>query len=284
MVASTAQASPPGGQAATRSARSSLDYSALTLESNQVRLGPADVDIGVLRGLQVGTDPMMDAIGVYNLRSRVGGHVGRHAALAAEAAAHTLQLGDMQAHHVRLGLRGSTWLGPVGLHVGARGGRLSVSGHPDLSAAAPLLHALMGEERMVVAQRDLDSAGQELRVHTTTLSIHAAAELRVAPAHAIVLQGGDAIARRAAIDPTSRAAVDTLSSKDQVGQLLESDGGRAAWGSIGWQVSGRHLRLRAGVGLSDIPLAWLTPAMELSWVLGGKQSPVIAEPALADQG
>ncbi|RME27174.1 MAG: hypothetical protein D6798_05165 [Deltaproteobacteria bacterium] len=252
--------------------RRPIEYSAWNLRPGEMRVGLTDLDVGVSRRLQLGTDPTLDAVGIYNLRTRISLADRDHWGLAVDSAGHSLQLGDFAARQLRVGLRASASAGWIAAHLGTTASWLSTGGTPDLTAADSLLGAALGTERLAEAQAALDRSNLDLDGQLGTVSARLAIELRIKGPHALVLQGGDALLRYSAVAPTLEDIAGVAPDDLGLDGVLDQTRGGAAWGSIAWQASWRNLGLRVGLGVSQLPLAWVAPTTEISWRTGGRRA------------
>lgn len=262
-----------------RSAPRPLDYTAWTLRPGELNIGPTEVDAGLMRGLTLGTDPLMDALGVANARVRVALRERQEGAVALLGSLHSLQLGDMQARQARVGLRGSVEAGPLTLHAGAQASWISAQGSPDLTHASPLVASLFGAEALSRAQEQVDDLALELEGEVRSLALRGAAQLHLGGAHSLVLQAGDTVARSARLNDDLSALTAVAPASLGLSELLSDEHGQGTWGALGWQASWKTLQLRLGLGISDIPYAWLSPTTELAIRLGGRKDRRGAAPA-----
>ncbi|MCK6504824.1 hypothetical protein L6R53_15710 [Myxococcota bacterium] len=270
-----AQAGPATTDAVVEDARRAprpLDFSAWTLEPGELNLGPGEADAGLMRGLTLGTDPALDALGVVNGRVRVALREREGGAVTLIGGLHSLQLGGMQARQARVGLRGSVVAGPLTLHAGAQAAWLSAQGSPDLAYASPLVEALFGAEALVRAQEEIDDLALELEGEVRSLALRGAAQLHLSGAHSLVLQAGDTVARSARLNDDLSALSAVAPASLGLAELLSDQHGQGTWGALGWQASWQHIQLRLGLGISDVPFAWLAPTTELAVRLGGRKA------------
>ncbi len=270
----TADAAPRSEHTVIR--RAPIDYTAWSLEPGEVRVGPVDLDIGIARGVQVGSDPLLDAVGVYNGRVRLGRRLGRVGAAALDVGAHHLQLGEFKARHARVGLRASAQAGRVGMHLSATGSWFSTEGTPDLTAAAPLVEAIVGQDKLAEAQSSIEQVDIDLDTETSTVSLRAAVDVRLGGPHSLVLQGGQVLYRDVELKGQSKALAVGIPDDHSFSKVFDDGTGGAAWGSLAWQYSGKHLQLRLGAGISEVSYAWIMPTTELSWRFGGPREKKLA--------
>ena len=248
-----------------------LDYSAWTLEPGELNLGPTEADVGLLRGLTAGTDPLLDALGVVNARVRVALRERERGAISLIGGLHSLQLGAMSARQARVGLRGSVAAGPLTLHAGGQVSWLSAQGTPDLAYASPVIEALFSPASLAQAQQEVEDLALELEGEVRSLALRGAVQLHLSGPHSLVLQAGDTVARSARLNDDLSALVAVAPASVGMAELLSDEHGDGSWGALGWQASWRHLQLRLGLGISDVPYAWLSPTTELAWRIGGKR-------------
>lgn len=245
-----------------------IDFTAYTLEWGEVKLGLGSVEVGVVPRVQVGTAPVLDALGVYNgsLKAnvlRVGpvdqGLEARHYWMAQDGFA---------ARYTALGGVTSLRLAdPWSLHAGASYSLIHAVGLPDPSRTAGLLvgdpgafsgwYAIMQE---LGYQVDLDAQAVNLRVAT---------DVRFNRRDSLILQGRAMIWRDLRTD-TNLPPILNLDSALDVDESGPTPITETYAASLAYQASFKNADLRLGIGWSADRVSWLVQAFELDWRFGGK--------------
>jgi len=250
------------------------DFTAYTLEFGEVKIGLASVTVGALPRTQIGTVPLLNAIGIYNGHAkvnllRIGGFD-----LAVKGAYHWLPLGDFDGTYLELGAFASQVLHPrISVHGGASYTSMTARGVPDLTRASPLISMVAGDLSAYNPPPEW-FGDQPPRIRAEALAVRTAIDLRLNRRDAFVLQG-QALLRAAVVTelgdvqlsevlPPIAGLNEALSYK---GQFKVTD---AYIASIAYQASWKQVDLRIGVGISSVPGAWALQANELSYRFGGK--------------
>lgn len=278
-----ASADAPSADPASSDAPSSrrpLDYTAWSMAPGEVRVGLTRLDVGVLPKLQVGTQTGLDLLGVYNVAAQWSPLDRDGRGLAVGASFHDMPVGDFHLRHSRVDLTGSRQLGTVGLHGGLAWTRLTTGGSPDPDKLSPVLKEVLG-----VAAAAGGGEGEDVDSRLDTIRLRAAVDLRLAEHHALVGQLSMALAQDKRLGQEVADLGQGLPDNLGLSRTLDPDhmaGPSDSYAvSLAWQGSWRNLQLRAGLGLSADPYAWLLQSTELSWRFGGRRQ-VVAPPPVAD--
>lgn len=273
LPALAAAAEPPTSPAAPApDARRPLDYTAWAMAPGEVRVGLTRLDVGVLPKVQAGTQTGLDLLGIYNVGAQWSPLDRDGRGLAVGTSFHDMPVGDFHLRHTRLDLTGSRQLGQVGLHGTLAWTRLSTAGSPDPEKLSPVLLGLLG-----LKKDELGGGGSAADVDSRldTLRLRAAVDLQVAEHHAIVGQLSMALAQDKRLGEEvadlGQGLPDDLGLARTLDPAQAADPGDSYVASLAWQGSWRHLQLRAGLGVSADPYAWLLQSTELSWRFGGRR-------------
>lgn len=242
-------------------ARGQLDFTAYTLEWGEVRLGVADIGVGIFPRTQLGTIPLLDVVGVPNVSAklnavRVGGFD-----MAATGGWGALDDGSLRASYLGTGVVMSMQLAkPWSIHGGVSWLQLTAEGTPQLDAVALML----GQSTGVPIHNDIVGIAEgalALDSEVQTVTVRAATDVRLNRRDSIILQGEATIWSSLDLPAFAEGIV-----ADEEGFIPVTDAYSA---SLAWQFSFRHLELRAGVGISSIPGAWLLNSVDLAYRFGG---------------
>lgn len=268
----------------------STDFTAYTLEWGEGRVGLFNLDYGILPRTQVGTNPLFDVVGIYNLRAKINtSREGRldSALLAgfyyvpvADTVADVdealglglLDDGDAETlagaeiNVAELGAMGSLRLAdPWSLHVGLLYSRVMATGSIDFLSLPAVLIPGIGDA--------LTGFGLEVsRLDGELVQARVATDIRFNRRDSLVLQAQAPIYARA------RGVADATL---QDGQSVDDVDFLVTWGefipvedayrvSLSWQFSWKHVDLRMGVGASPLTGSWALQAFQLAWRFGGK--------------
>lgn len=286
---STPPAGPATSDGDTR-VRRPLDYTAWSMAQGEVRVGLTRVDVGVLPRVMAGTQTGLDLLGIYNVGAQWSVIDREGVGLALGGAFHDMPVGDFHARHSRVDLTASRQLDRMGLHGSLGWTRLSMGGNPDPGKLSPVLLGLLGLSREEVEADTGEDAAQEeptdLDARLDTIRARAAVDLRLSEHHALVGQLGMALAQSKRLGEEIVGAGQGLPDDLGLARTLDPQAtagpGESYVASLAWQGSWAHWQVRAGLGLSADPYAWLLQSTELSWRFGGRARQV--EVPVADGG
>ena len=259
----------------------SIDFTAYALEWGEVRMGLGSVTVGVLPRVQLGTVPVLDAMGVYN----------------ASAKANLLRLGPVDlavgGSHYRLPLETfhGSWTAasstlsvrvanPWSLHVTGSYVDLQAKGSPYVSdqisswiltqAAGDDL-AQQPESVQQEAEARANDATHSIDAHGRAVTLRVATDIRFNRRDSLVLQGqamlwGELDSNVGSDLPPIMGLNDALDTQTE--ETLPIAETYVA--SVAWQMQWKRLELRVGGGISSVPGAWLLQSTDLAWRFGGK--------------
>jgi len=248
-------------------ARAQTDFTAYTLEFGEVRLGLAGISAGVLPRTQVGTVPVLDALGVFNVQLKVTPLRVGPLDVAGSAKVYRYAGDTMGAAYVSLGGTASLMVLPAwSVHGGAEWSSFAAKGTPDLD---PLLPVLGRFTAFTPSEEMVDQAEEALFFEATgrAVTVRAATDVRFNRRDSVILQGQAMVWGQADLPVEVPAAVTGGAPlQEGEGAVPVTDAYSA---SIAYQLALKHLELRVGVGTSSVPGAWLLQSTELAWRFGG---------------
>ena len=270
------------------------DFTAYTLEWGETRVGLASVSYGLLPRTQVGTIPLLDAVGAYNLQGKV--NLMRFGPLdgAIDAQAYTFKVTDLMerldggrwgispqtiatgeqllvADMTYLGLGYTASLQLVGgwsVHGGVGYSRATADGTLDLQALPALIapgFELEGDTPVIVA----DVIGEIAEARLAT-------DVRFNRRDSLILQGVAPVYARV------RGTVTGVDEEDLPPELQGNDVmvGKGEWlpvdktfrASLSYQASWKRVDARIGIGIAgkSLPYTWIEQSFDLAYRLGGK--------------
>lgn len=269
------------------------DFTAYTLEWGETKVGIASITTGVLPRLQLGTQPVLDAVGVWNINAKAnlvregrvdGALLGQFYAVPVTKVVNqaTTLLGYDQIDPLNYTLVNARYLGvgamtsvqvlkPWSVHLGAYYARVHAGGEfnfEDLpSFLIPGLEDQLGQV-----------GGEATIVPAVTgelVTLRGATDFRFNRRDSLIFQ------YQAAVYARAKAAADFSIGIEGIPEELP-DGievGLAYGGwvpqkysyvtSLAYQASWKHVDLRLGVGTSYVPYAWLLQSLEVSYRFGG---------------
>ena len=243
--------------------RAQVDFTAYTLEFGEVKLGVANIIIGILPHVQVGTSVPLDVLGIPNVHAKVHATEGGPFDIGAIANYHVLERSAFAASFFSAGgIVSVTPVTPWSIHVGGTWTRGDVTGDINFENIYTLLWFLDD-----APQGDELANSSLLQVETIDAKI--ATDIRFNRRDSIVFQAEAMLWSNVQRD-------EELWIPEFMGleNALAYDGfvpiDEAAVASVAWQFAWEHLEIRVGVGISSIPAAWLLQSTEVSYRFGGK--------------
>jgi hypothetical protein len=243
--------------------RRNVRESSHVLAQGEILLGSDGFAVGVLPALQLGTKPLLDAVGWVNGSAKVEAIRGDHLGLSVQGAGGGASWGEMSGRSVDLGSTLSLTPSPVlSLHAGPHFGVLSMEGVPTDPPTA-LAEWLPMAGLQAAAQASADT-GLVPRVYARHTDVRAAVELRLNRRDSVVLSGAASVwgqngtdlltdaSGQEALDPRMAKAVDWARSLGQTGNRRVALSYRVAFGNAD---------VRVGAGLSDVAGAWIPDAI-----------------------
>lgn len=238
--------------------RGQVDFTAYTLEWGEVKVGLANITVGVLPHTQLGTSVPLDVLRIPNATLKVHATEGGPFDIAGYANYYLMPREDFRASYLSTGLLASLEIAlPWSIHLG--GGYVSVDaeGAADLSTIGRIFQA--GDEPLMVTWFFRGEA----------INLTVATDLRLNRRDSIILRGESIV--WASSDSNLPDAAITFAGLDDA---FATQGfvplDKAAAASISWQFAWEHIEARVGVGVSSAPWGWLLQSTELSYRFGGK--------------
>ncbi|MDP2314190.1 MAG: hypothetical protein Q8P41_14905 [Pseudomonadota bacterium] len=254
--------SRPGWARQAPNPRGQTDFTAYTLEWGEVRVGLNSVGFSVFPGVQVSTQPVLDAVRMPNIALKMNLlQIGTHFDGAINGSLGHMGTDTMRAVYVTAGGCVSVIVTPAwSLHGGAQWIYGNAAGQPDLDdtaeRVAPYGVAVPSDATLHYLEERLAYV-----VRAEAVTLRAATDIRLNRRDSIVLQG------QAVIWAWTRypGYAERFVTEDS-GYLPLGDSYTA---SIAWQFSWRNVDLRVGGGVSSVPGAWLLNTVDLAWRFGG---------------
>lgn len=241
--------------------RGQVDFTAYTLEFGEVKLGVANMTVGILPHVQVGTSVPLDVLGIPNVTAKIHATEGGPFDIAAYGNYYVLPRDTVTASYLGIGGITSIRLAePWSLHLGGGYTKLESEGNLDFATVGSLISGKQIDEGELTA---------DLGVKGEAASVRMATDVRLNRRDSIVLQV-ESIVWGKSSTTVPDAVVDFLN----LDEALSHDGpvplGEALTASLSWHFAWKHFEARIGVGWSSAPGAWLLQATEFSYRFGGK--------------
>jgi hypothetical protein len=251
-----------------------IDFTAYTLEFGEVKVGLAAITVGIAPRVQLGTVPIENAVGVYNLHAKANLFRLQGFDLAVRGAVHWLPLGDFDGLYLDVGGLASQQLHErVSIHVGGAYTRMTARGVPDLTRASPLVTAVTGDLSGFNPPPEWfgpDAPG----IQAEALAARVAVDVRINRRDSFILQGQTLLRAAVVSDIGDLEISEVLPPIAGLDEALSYQGQFAVTeayiASLAYQASWKQVDLRIGVGISSVPGAWVLQANELSYRFGGK--------------
>jgi len=255
-----------------------VDYTAYTLEWGEMKLGLAGVHFGILPRVQIGTQPILDLVGVYNGNAKVNVIRAGPLDLSIQGQMHQVPLGDFHGSYLGAGVT-STWIlsRAVSLHGGAQVGSVVLSGLPTEvpGLAKSYVDSSLLEEWSDEARR----RGVNPSVRASGTIVRVATDIRLNRRDSFVLQGqaftyGKIQANLGENLPDSAASLVDVVVPGLSGGAIDAQKkfslADAYVVTLSYQLTWRKVDLRVGGGKSPSTLAWLLQANDVSYRFGGQ--------------
>jgi hypothetical protein len=255
--------------------RGQTDYTAYSLEWGEVQLGVTDITVGVLPGVQVGTVPLLDAVGVWNAQGKVNalrlgpwdlaGNVNWYMA----SGGYFQEQLQLSAMFLSYGASTSLILvGPWSIHAGGWYSTFDGSGKASLGFLGGLIGGIPGTP---IDEETLTAAGNEVNLgtnlHAQTITARLATDVRLNRRDSVIIQAQTLLWAKAESRVLVGGNEADLFPKTDTGWL---DPTTSSIITASWQLAWKHLELRLGAGLPIQNFAWIVQATELSYRFGGK--------------
>jgi len=255
-----------------------VDYTAYTLEWGEMKLGLAGVHLGVIPRVQIGTQPVLDLIGVYNGNLKINALRVGPIDLSLQGQTHQVPLGDFHGSYLGAGVTGTWILSQAwSIHGGAQVGSVILSGLPTKppALAKSYIDPSLLEEWSAEANRH----GVNPTVRASGTIVKIATDIRLNRRDSLVLQGqaftfgkiqanlGENLPESAGrlldvvVPGLSEGAIDAEKKFSVADAYVVT---------LSYQLTWRKVDLRMGGGRSPSTLAWLLQANDVSYRFGGK--------------
>ena len=255
--------------------RGQTDYTAYSLEWGEVQLGVTDITVGVLPGVQLGTAPLLDAVGVWNAQGKVNALRLGPWDLAGNVNWYMASGGyfqdQIQLSAMFLSYGASTSLilvGPWSIHAGGWYSTFDGSGDASLGFLGGLIGGIPGTP---IDEQTLTAAGNEVSLgsslHAQTITARLATDVRLNRRDSIIIQAQSLLWAKADSQVTVGGNEADLFPATDTGWL---DPATSSIVTASWQLAWKHLELRLGAGVPITNFAWIVQATELSYRFGGK--------------
>lgn len=240
-----------------------VDYTAYVLEPGEVRLGIGTIGVGLLPGTHLSTNVPLIVLGVPNATAKVSVPIGP-VAVSARGNGYWMPQSDFSAAFWEGVLQVSVNPVPaLGLHVGGSYAYLESAGDFDPAQINPLLTSGLSAAGMADGYT-LPGMDVTARV----VGMRAAVDVRFNRLHSVVLQAESVL-----YTEVDAPALDNLPDVLFFDDVLAFDGfvpvTEGYTTSIAYQLTWHNLDVRAGVGLSAVPGAWLLQSVDVAWRFGG---------------
>ncbi len=237
--------------------RGQVDFTAYTLEWGEVKLGLANITVGVLPHVQLGTSVPLDVLRVPNFTAKahltekgvfdIAVYGNYYLLMRPAVTASYLSVGTISS--VEVNRNWSLHLGGGYVHVGA-------NGSVDFSSLAGLF-SVAGAPTVV----PFSFAGDAVNLTVAT-------DVRLNRRDSLILRGESMLWAQS--DSDVPAGLGTLVGLDGA---LAADGfmtpDKAYAATLAWQFAWEHIELRVGAGISSAPWGWLLQSVELDYRFGG---------------
>ncbi|MEN0067323.1 MAG: hypothetical protein AAGA48_34655 [Myxococcota bacterium] len=246
------------------------DHSAQSLRLGEVMLGTSGLAMGVLPRVQVGTRATLNLVGLPNGEVKLQLIDRPNVDVSVDGLLMQSTLAGFDADAWGAGANASLHKGRFSLHSGVHYTSFGFQGVPTESP--PLVVQIAGQDPLAEIPPEFsDLADVGFRWQAATL--RTGIELRVFGRSGLLLQGSLSMGGQfdiragATIEGTS---IDIGHALPGVNMLKASTTPGGSWvTSAAWQQVLGPFHLRAGIGISAIPYAWVTQAMSLQMRLGG---------------
>jgi hypothetical protein len=255
-----------------------VDFTAYSLEWGEMKLGVAGIHFGLIPRVQVGTQPILDLIGVYNGNVKINVARAGPLDMSVQGQMHQVPLGDFHGAYLGAGVMGSLIVSRgFSLHGGAQIGSVVLSGIPTQPPA--LIKAYVDQSIMDDWAADARYYGVNPSVRAQGAIVRVASDVRLNRRDSLVFQGqafiyGHVQANLGENLPASAVELVDLVVPGLAGGAIDAGkkfNVREAYVlTLSYQFTWRKFDLRMGGGKSPSTLAWLIQGNDLSYRFGGK--------------
>ena len=248
--------------------RAQVDFTAYTLEWGEVKVGMANVLVGVAPRVQVGTSPTLNLLGVYNVSGKANPLRFGQVDLAVDGNYYTMPLGDFALTYTGGGLQLSAQvMEPWSIHLGGTVNRLrGGGGTPDLSGVAPMLLGTTAEA-LEEYEELLAQENVSVELNASVYTVNFATDWRFNRRDSLIFQAG------AWLNVNADAALyvpPIAGLAEAFDETREYEFGDAYMASLAYHIAGKRWEFRFGLGVSSADWAWLLQSTDLSYRFGGE--------------
>ena len=246
--------------------RAQRSYSAYALEPGEFELGLM-TSAGVIRGVQIGSNLVLNGLGVYNGEVKINAVQAGPVDMAIIGSRYQLYQDRYKASFTGVGAVTSIQvLKPWSLHLGGDYYQLKSSGLVDLDAISPFLSGPVDEAVDTIATEGYD----DLDIFASVIRVRGATDVRFNRRDSIVLQFSAFVHARLQTELPEIGFIPDIAS---IQDALSYDGyvpvSETYMTSVAWQFAWKRAELRVGGGISSVPGAWLMQSTEFNYKLGG---------------
>ena len=240
-----------------------------------MEVGLAGVSLGLAPRVQVGTQPLLDLLGVYNATAKINVLRAGPMDLGLQGGINLLPLGDFLGSYQSAGLMGSWVLTEAwSIHGGGQMGFLAMDGIPTKPPA--LIGGYVPQDSLEKWAAEASESGVDPSVRARGVLVRAATDVRFNRRDSLVLQ-----AQAMTFGSLNATAGDIpASAREQIELVIPGFNGSLETESrfnvleayvvtLSYQMSFRRLDLRMGGGSSPSTLAWVLQANDISTRFGG---------------
>ena len=256
-----------------------VDFTAYTLEWGEIQLGLNQTSIGILPRTQVGTQVLLNAVGIYNANAKINLLRVGPFDLALTGDYLTLPSDNLQIQYYGIGGYSSLRvLENWSVHAGGGYADLSITGFPSLDGLNSLLVQFAGIEsaQMEAISDKLEDSANYHR-EQTLITANLASDIRLNRRDSFILQGSMVNSQSANSGLTAdiegnefQIGADAISSPLFQFLLAPQESQTNYTASLAYQASFKRAYVRLGVGYSTVPYSWLLQSVDFTWRLGGK--------------
>lgn len=247
------------------------DFTAYTLEWGEVKLGIANLQVGIAPRVQLGTSIPLDTLGLWNVTGKWNMLRVGPLDLGVQGYYYRLNQPDFDASFTALGAMASVRLmDPWSLHGGVYYDTIKAHGLPDPSRITQLLQADGGKVDAIYAMVLDQGIGLDADAHA--LGVRMATDVRFNRRDSIILQGQTMVYRSVNTELHGGQIFNVFGLDDTIETTKEGALPIASnyITSLSYQASWRTVDLRVGLGWSVPQFAWALQAIELDYRFGGK--------------
>ena len=249
------------------------DFTAYTLEWGEFKIGAANLSVGVLPRVELGTSVIMDVLGIPNADLKINALRLGPVDLAILGSHHAIPLETFTGSRSQVGAGASVIITDRwSLHTTTSYNVFVADGLPDLTPLSSAIELITGNE---IDEYSVNAIEEQynLQIRARTLTLGAATDVRLNRRDSLVLQGSATLYSRIANANTGEGELPPLFNLDQI-LSQEYEGSvplaESYVASLAYQAAWKRLELRLGLGVSATPGAWLLQSTELSYRLGGQ--------------